>query len=62
MTQTQNDEAQGMSIPFPQYGILLGYTPPYENYFDQNQVPTQMPHMMENALVVVEQGVRTTTT
>ena len=50
VTETQYDE------------VRLGYTPPYENYVDQNQVPPQMPHITENAHVAVEQGGRTTTT
>ena len=62
VTQTQYDEVQGMSIPFPQYGLPPGYTPPYENYVDLNQVPSQMPHITENVHVAVEQGGRTTTT
>jgi len=60
VTQTQCDEVQGMSIPFPQYGLPQGYTPPYENYVDPNQVPPQMPHITENAHVA-KQGGRTTT-
>jgi len=59
MTQTQYDEVEGMFIPFPQYGLLPGYTLPYENYVDQNQVPPEMPHITENAHVAVEQGGRT---
>jgi len=56
VTQTQYDEVQEMSIPFPQYGLPLGYTPPYENYVYQNQVPPQMSHITKNAHVAVEQG------
>jgi len=62
VTQTQYDKVQGMSIPFPQYGLPPSYTPPYKNYVDQNQVPPQMPHITKNAHVAVEQGGRTTAT
>jgi len=62
VTQTQYDEVQGMSIPFPQYGLLPSYTLPYENYVNQNQVPPQMPHIKENSHVAVEEGGRTTAT
>jgi len=38
ITQTQNNNTQGTSISFPQYGLPPGYTPPYEDYPEQNQV------------------------
>jgi len=31
MSQTQDNNTQGTSIPFPQYGLPPGYTPPLRN-------------------------------
>jgi len=36
--QTQNNNIQGVPIPFPQYDIPLGYTSAFEEYLKQDQI------------------------